>query len=89
MVRLNEQRISWVIHEKLGGAGELALIQRVSRRMVEQLWQAQGDLRQLGRRHPHIGSHDRLKADVLTLESVLKYAYGVNLPHNRIHMVLE
>jgi len=34
MVKLNERKIRWIIHEKLRGrgTGELALIQRVSRR---------------------------------------------------------
>jgi len=42
MVKLNERKIRWIIHEKLEGrgAGELALIQRVSRRRIEQPWQA-------------------------------------------------
>jgi len=42
MVKLNERRIRWIIHEKMRGrgAGELALIQRVFRRRIEQLWQA-------------------------------------------------
>jgi len=42
MVKLNERKIRWIIHEKLRGrgTGELALIQRVSHRRVEQLWQA-------------------------------------------------
>jgi len=42
MVKLNERKIRWIIHEKLRGrgAGELALIQRISHRRVEQLWQA-------------------------------------------------
>jgi hypothetical protein len=39
MVKLNERKIRWIIHEKLRGrgAGELALIQRVSHRRVEQV----------------------------------------------------
>ena len=42
MVKLNERKIRWIIQQKLGGrgTGEIALIQRVSRRRVEQLWQA-------------------------------------------------
>jgi len=42
MVKLNERKIRWIIQQKLGErmTGELALIQRVSRRRVEQLWQA-------------------------------------------------
>jgi len=42
MVKLNERKIRWIIHEKLRGrgAGEIALIQRVSHRRVEQIWQA-------------------------------------------------
>jgi transposase len=41
MVKLNERKIRWIIQQKLGGrgTGEIALIQRVSRRRIEQLWQ--------------------------------------------------
>jgi len=42
MVKLSERKIRWIVQEKLRGrgTGELALIQRVSRRRIEQLWQA-------------------------------------------------
>jgi len=42
MVKLNERKIRWIIQQKLGGrgTGEIALIQRVTRRRIEQLWQA-------------------------------------------------
>jgi hypothetical protein len=42
MAKLDERKVRWIIQEKLRGrgAGELALIQRVSRRRIEQLWQA-------------------------------------------------
>jgi putative transposase len=34
-------------------------------------------------------AYDRLKVNVLTLESVLKHNHGLKLPHNRIHMILK
>ena len=107
MVKLNDRKIHWIIHEKLRGrgAGELALIQRVSRRRIEQLWQAYRAtgtipaLKTPGR--PRKASislrdtalilevYDRLKVNALTLENVLKHTHGLNLPHNRIHMILK
>ena len=41
MVKLNERKIRWIIQQKLRGrgAGEIALIQRVSHRRIEQIWQ--------------------------------------------------
>jgi hypothetical protein len=107
MVKLNERKIRWIIREKLRGRGasEIALIQRVTHRRVEQIWQA----------YKHIGIpptlktpgkpkgapvrlheaalilkvYDELKVNALTLEHVLRDTYGVRLPHNRIHMILE
>ncbi len=107
MVKLNERKIRWIIHEKLRGrgAGELALIQRISHRRVEQLWQAYKQtgiiptLKTPGR--PKGGSislndaalvlkvYDELKVNALTLERVLRDIYQVKLPHNAIHMVLK
>jgi putative transposase len=107
MVKLNERKIRWIIQEKMRGrgAGELALIQRVSRRRVEQLWQAYRRtgvlpaLKKPGRpRKASISlrdaslileAYDRLKVNALTLERVLKQDHGLSLPHNRIHMVLK
>jgi hypothetical protein len=41
-LKLNDRKVGWLILEKLKGrgSGELALIQKVTRRLVEQLWQA-------------------------------------------------
>jgi len=107
MVKLNERKIRWIIHEKLRGrgAGELALIQRVTHRRVEQIWQAYKHtgipptLKTPGRRkgastHLHDASlvlkvYDELKVDALTLERVLKHSHGLNLPHNRTYMILK
>ena len=107
MVKLNERKIRWIIQQKLGGrgAGELALIQRVSRRRIEQLWQAYRRtgvlpaLKKPGRpaKAPIslrdaaliLEAYDRLKVNALTLENVLKHTHGLNLPHNRIHAVLK
>jgi len=107
MVKLNERKIRWIIHEKLRGrgAGELALIQRISHRRVEQLWQAYKQtgtiptLKTPGRPkdepiHLHeailvLKVYDELKVNALTLERVLRDIYQVKLPHNTIHMVLK
>ena len=107
MVKLNERKIRWIVHEKLRGrgAGELALIQRVSRRRIEQLWQAYRRtgvlpaLKEPGRPKKAsislrdaaliLETYDKLKVNALTLENVLKHTHGLNLPHNRIHMILK
>jgi len=107
MVKLNERKIRWIIHEKLRGrgTGEIALIQRVSRRRIEQLWQAYTRdgvlpaLKKPGRpRNASISlrdaalileTYDRLKVNALTLERALKHTHGLNLPHNRIHVILK
>jgi hypothetical protein len=103
MVKLNERKIRWIIQEKLRGrgAGELALIQRVSHRRVEQIWQAykhtgvpptlktpgkpKGAPIRLHEAALILEAYDRLKVNTLTLGNVLKHAHGLNLPHNRIH----
>jgi putative transposase len=107
MVKLNERKIRWIIHEKRRGrgAGELALIQRVSRRRIEQLWQAYRltgalpALKKAGRpRRTSISlrdaalileTYDKLKVNALTLETVLKHTHGLSLPHNSIHSILK
>jgi putative transposase len=107
MVKLNERKIRWIIHEKLRGrgAGELALIQRVTHRRVEQIWQAYKQtgipptLKTPGRRKgPPVRLHDaalvlkvydELKVNALTLERVLRDIYRVKLPHNKIHIILK
>ncbi|MBS7623389.1 transposase family protein [Candidatus Bathyarchaeota archaeon] len=107
MVKLNERKIRWIIQQKLRGrgAGELALIQRVSHRRVEQLWQTYrrtGTIPTLGtpgrpkgepiRLHDAalvLKVYDELKVNALTLERVLRDIYQVKLPHNTIHMVLK
>jgi len=107
MVKLNEGKIRWIVQEKLRGRGasEIALIQRVSHRRIEQIWQAYKKtgivpaLKKSGRpRERSIGLHeaslilkayDLLKVNALTLERILKDVYGLKIPHNRIHMVLK
>jgi len=107
MVKLNDRKIRWIIQQKLRGrgAGELALIQRVSHRRVEQIWQAYKQtgilpaLKTPGRRKgPPVRLHDaalvlktydELKVNALTLERVLSDVYGVKLPHNKIHIILK
>ena len=107
MVKLNERKLRWIIQQKLGGrgTGEIALIQRVSRRRIEQLWQAYRrtgilpTLKKPGRPSKAsvslrdaaliLEAYDKLKVNALTLEHVLRDTYGVKLPHNRIHMILK
>ena len=107
MVKLNDRKIRWIIQQKLRGrgVGELALIQRISRRRIEQLWQAYKRdnaipvLKKPGRpKKANIAlrditlileAYDRLKVNALTLETVLKHIYAINLPHNMIHMILK
>ena len=107
MVKLNERKIRWIIQQKLGGrgTGEIALIQRVSRRRVEQLWQAYRltgvlpALKKAGRPRKAtisfqdatliLETYDKLKVNALTLETVLKHNHGLNLPHNSIHAILK
>jgi len=107
MVKLSERKIRWIIQQKLGGrgTGEIALVQRVSRRRVEQLWQAYRltgvlpALKKPGRpRNASISlrdaalileTYDRLKVNALTLERALKHTHGFSQPHNRIHAILK
>jgi len=107
MVKLDDRKIRWIIQEKLRGrgVGGLALIQHVSRRRIEQLWQAYKrdnavpTLKKSGRPRKApialrdatliLEAYDRLKVNALTLENVLKHSYGLKLPHNRIHMILK
>jgi len=107
MVKLNERKIRWIIQQKLGGrgTGEIALIQRVTRRRIEQLWQTYRrtgilpTLKKPGRPSKApvnlrdaaliLETYDKLKVNALTLEHVLRDTYGVKLPHNRIHMILK
>ena len=107
MVKLSERKIRWIVQEKLRGrgTGELALIQRVSRRRIEQLWQAYRRtgmvpaLKKPGRSKKAattiseatlvLEMYDLLKVNALTLEHVLKCDYGLMMSHNRIHAVLK
>jgi putative transposase len=105
-VKLNDRKVRWLIQEKLKGrgSGELALIQKVTRRRVEQLWQAY----RLTRTMPTLQkpgrptkSRDLKEATVIleaynqhqlgavNLENIIKVKLGVHVPHNRIHEVLR
>jgi len=107
MVKLNDRKIRWIIQQKLRGrsVGELALIQRVSRRRIEQLWQTYKHdrtmpvLKKPGRPMKAnialrditliLETYDRIKVNALTMENVLKRNHGLNLPHNMIHIILK
>jgi len=95
MVKVNERKVRWIIREKLRGrgTGETTLIQRVSRKRIEQLWQAYRrtgvlpTLKKPGRPKKTsinlrdaaliLEVYDRLKVNALTLETVLIVGYGV------------
>jgi len=107
MVKLNERKIRWIIQEKLRGrgAGEIALIQRVTHRRIEQIWQTYKrtgvapTLKQPGRPKGEpirlhepalvLKAYDQLKVNALTLERVLRDVHDVTIPHNRIHTILK
>jgi transposase len=85
--------------------GELALIQRVSHRRIERIWQAYKHTDAIPtlktpsrRKGPPVRlqdaalvlkTYDELKVNALTLERVLTTTYGVKLPHNKIHTILK
>jgi len=105
-VKLNDRKIRWLIQEKLRGrgSGELALIQKVTRRRVEQLWQnyrktgAMPTLKNPGRPRSSrdlreaiviLEAYDQRRLGAVNLERIINAKLGVHIPHNRIHMVLR
>ena len=99
MVKLDERRIRWIVQQKLRGAwaADIALIQHVSRRRVEQVWEAYRrdgaipTLKKPGRPRKALvdpgdvalilAAYDEFKVNALTLERVLKHNYGRAIPH--------
>jgi putative transposase len=105
-VKLNDRKVQWIIQEKRKGrgSGELALIQKVTRRRVEQLWQAYrltGTLptfkkpgrprstRDLKQATMILTAHDQHRLGAVNLERIINTKLGVHIPHNRIHLVLR
>jgi putative transposase len=105
-VKLNDRKIRWLIQEKLKGrgSGELALIQKVTRRRVEQLWQTYRltgqtpTLKNPGRPRSSIdlkdatiilGAYDQHRLGAVNLERIISMRLGAHIPHNRIHEVLR
>jgi len=105
-VKLNDRKIQWIIQEKLKGrsSGELALIQKVTRRRVEQLWQAYRltgripTLKKPGRPKRNINlpeaevvieAYQEHQLGAINLENIIKTKLGIRIPHNRIHEVLR
>jgi putative transposase len=105
-VKLNNRKIRWLIQEKLRGrgAGELALIQKVTRRRIEQLWQnyrktgVMPILRNPGRPRSSrdlkeatmiLAAYDQHRLGAVNLERIINTKLGVHIPHNRIHEVLR
>jgi putative transposase len=105
-VKLNNRKIRWHIQEKLRGrgSGELALIQKATRRRVEQLWQTYKETRVIptlkkpGRPRSSrdlkeatiiLEAYDQHKLGAVNLERIINAKLGVHIPHNRIHEVLR
>ncbi len=105
-MKLNNRKIRWLIQEKLKGtgSGELALIQKVTRRRVEQLWQTYKKtetiptLKNPGRPRRNgdlkeatliLEAYDQHKLGAVNLERIINTKLGVRIPHNRIHEVLR
>ena len=105
-MKLNDRKVRWLIHEKLKGrgSGELALIQKVTRRRVEQLWQTYRQtgtmptLKKPGRRTRTrdlkeatmiLEAYDQHRLGAVNLENIISVKHGVHIPHNRIHEVLR
>jgi putative transposase len=104
-VKLNDRKIRWLIQEKLKGrgSGELALIQKVTRRRIEQLWQTYREtsliptLKNPGRPSRNrdlkeatmiLAAYDQHRLGAVNLERIINTKHGVHIPHNRIHEVL-
>jgi putative transposase len=105
-VKLNNRKIQWLIQEKLRGrgSGELALIQKVTRRRVEQLWQtyrktgAMPTLKKPGRPRSIrdlkeaaiiLEAYNQHRLGAVNLERIINVKLGVHIPHNRIHEALR
>jgi putative transposase len=105
-VKLNDRKIRWLIQEKLRGrgSGELALIQKVTCRRVEQLWQTYRGtgitptLKKPGRPRNSrdlkeaaviLEAYDQHRLGAVNLERIINTKLGVHIPHNRIHEVLR
>jgi len=105
-VKLNNRKTRWLIQEKLRGrgSGELALIQKVTRRRVEQLWQTYRKtgliptLKKPGRPRSSrdlkeatmiLEAYDQHSLGAVNLERIINTKLGVHIPHNRIHEVLR
>jgi putative transposase len=105
-VKLNNRKIRWLIQEKLRGrgSGELALIQKVTRRRVEQLWQTYREtramptlkkpgrprsIRDLKEATTILEAYDRHRLGAVNLERIINVKLGVHIPHNRIHEALR
>jgi putative transposase len=105
-VKLSNLKIRWLIQEKRKGrgSGELALIQKVTRRRVEQLWQvyrltgALPTLKKPGRPKRSsdlkeaaiiLETYQQHQLGAVNLENIIKVKLGVHVPHNRIHEVLR
>ena len=105
-MKLNDRKVRWLIQEKLRGrgSGELALIQKVTRRRVEQLWQTYRKtgviptLKTPGRPSRNrdlkeatmiLEAYDQHRLGAVNLERIINTKLGVRIPHNRIHEVLR
>ena len=105
-MKLNDRKVRWLVQEKRKGrgSGELAPIQKVTRRRVEQLWQAyrltgsMPTLKKPGRPRNDrnlqeatliLTAYNQHQLGAVNLENIIKKKLGVHIPHNRIHEVLR
>ena len=105
-MKVNDRKVRWLIQEKRKGrgSGELALIQKVTRRRVEQLWQTYRltgtvpILKTPGRPPRSIDlkeatiileAYQQHRLGAVNLENIIKARHGVHVPHNRIYEVLR
>mgnify|MGYP001058940899 CR=1 FL=1 len=107
MRKLDEGKVRWIIREKAQGrlsTGEIAMVQRVSHRWVERLWQRYRSTGLMPLPKPSgrptkpmtgeetavvLEAYDRYKVNALLLERILLSTQGVRVSHNRVHRILR
>jgi putative transposase len=107
MAKLTPAKIKWIIRQKERGeltTEQIARIQRITPRRVNQLWQAYrntGEIPELkdpGRPRKPITvdqikavleAHNKYRLGACMLEPILEVEFGVKMSHNKIHVILR
>ncbi|MDI6655130.1 MAG: IS481 family transposase, partial [Candidatus Hydrothermarchaeota archaeon] len=107
MVKLNPKKIKWILKQKERGelsTVQIAAIQQVTPRRVNQLWQdyrGTGEVpvpKDAGRPSEAVASsqieavikaYSKYKLGACLLEPVLEKEFGMKMSHNKIHAVLR